>query len=610
MDKSKEKLNMPHLKRFVTAILIVALLTSCPYLTISLNPKLNPHEFDLNNSKSRSVQILETPHFEISYNEGKENYAKMVGDLAESVYIESIEFANYTPQERIPINIVESVHFDGIWLNTGGFDGIDIAFQSEWSIDWDNAHNTKQIVAHELNHLLLSRKLKSTYLQELPLWYYEGLAVYFALRYQDPDCETVNKMRLIYYNESDDFKALDEMVYRSGYDIQGYIEGCSVFTFIEQKYGIEALMLFQENVEKDCDVRQGFELTFNITQEEFETDWIDWIYSNYTKDVLSEATIFGYPITEPNDYGYSKEVPSSWHNNKILYVSDEHEDLDIYVMNDNGTGVEMLTDNYNIIDTDPKWSPDGAKILFTSNRGTNFGVYIMNADGSNVIPLVDDQYVNLAGTWSPDGESIIFITSRNGNYDLYSIGLDGSDMTQLTTDIGSDGDPAYSPDGNGIVFVSNRTGKYELYIMNKDGTEVEKLSSFQGEFQNIVSPHYSADGKRVMFELKDSWWKRQIYSMDLSNLEMEILIEPLSNNSHVNVNDPIWSGDGNEIAFASVGEIYRYEVFEISEKNIDYFFPAIAIMIIGLAIVGSVIIFKKRKPLPPPPEQESPPPED
>ena len=219
------------------------------YLITSQSPIHNSSE--LINNGTRSTQILETPHFEISYNEGKENYAKMVGDLAESVYIESIEFANYTPQERIPIDIVECVHFDGIWLNTGGFDGIDIAFQSEWSIDWDNAHNTKQIVAHELNHLLLSRKLNVTYLSsELPLWYYEGLAVYFALKYQDPGSETVNKMRLIYYNESDDFKALDEMVYRSGYDTQGYIEGCSVFTFIEQKYGIEKSIAFAAIIAK------------------------------------------------------------------------------------------------------------------------------------------------------------------------------------------------------------------------------------------------------------------------------------------------------------------------------------------------------------------------
>ena len=584
----------------VTILLVVILLVSPMYLVSSQSPINN--SFELINNGVRSTIIIETEHFEVHFDEGKEFYARMIGDLAESVYVESIEFANFTPQEKIPIYIVESNDFDGIMLNRGGYEGINIAFQSEWSLDWVSENHMKSVVAHELNHHLLSRKMNNTYVHNLlPIWYCEGLAEYVSYQYMGPERETSNKMTLKYYCEEDVLESLDEMKYVSisSFNPKVYSEGYSVFKFIEQLYGIEEVMLFQENSEINLDTQEGFQLTFNLTQEEFEIDWVDWIITNYTKDVIIEPTMYGHPITDTNDYDVSKREPTSWCKDKILFVSDKYADFDIYVMNDNGTDIQQLTDNNGIIDTDPTWSPDGRKILFTSNRGANFGVYTMNADGTNVISVVDDQYVNFAGTWSPDGESILFISSRSGNYDIYSIGIDGSGMTQLTTDIGSDGNPIYSPDGNSIAFVSNRTGTYELFQMNNDGTEVEKLSSFDNEFKFIANLKYSPDGKNIMFQLSESMWKLQIFSIDLTTLEPEVLIEPLSNNSYMNINNPVWSENGNEIIFSNGVEFYRYEVFEISENDTDYFVPAIVIISIGIIIVSGVIISRKRKSLPP-----------
>ncbi|MCK5398310.1 MAG: PD40 domain-containing protein, partial [Thermoplasmata archaeon] len=402
-----------------TILLIVILLSSPMYPVTSQSPIDNSSE--LINKGTRSTEIIETVHFEVHFNEGKEFYARMIGGQAENVYVESIEFANFTPQEKIPIYIVESNDFDGIWLNRGGYEGISIAFQSEWSLDWTSENHMNQVVAHELNHLLLSRKTNNIYVHnELPIWYCEGLAEYISYKYIGPERETSNKITLKYYCEEDDFQSLDEMRFTSGYDTHVYSEGYSVFKFIEQVYGTESVMLFQENAELNFDTKEGFQRTFNLTQEEFEIDWMEWIITNYTKDVVTEPTTYGHPVTDTNDYDISKRVPTSWCKEKILFVSDKYADFDIFVMNENGTDIQQLTDNNGIIDTDPTWSPDGTKILFTSNRGANYGVYVMNADGTNVIPVVDNQYMNFAGTWSPNCESILFISNRNGNYDIYS----------------------------------------------------------------------------------------------------------------------------------------------------------------------------------------------
>ena len=52
-------------------------------------------------------------------------------------------------------------------------------------------------------------------------------------------------------------------------------------------------------------------------------------------------------------------------------------------MNADGSGQTQLT-NHSSVDSDPAWSPDGAKIAFWSGRAGNDEIYMMNADGSGL----------------------------------------------------------------------------------------------------------------------------------------------------------------------------------------------------------------------------------
>ncbi len=68
-------------------------------------------------------------------------------------------------------------------------------------------------------------------------------------------------------------------------------------------------------------------------------------------------------------------------NGKIVFESTRDGDVELYVMNRDGTGQHRLTRSRGL-DGFPEWSPDGRKIAFESNRSGGFDLYVMNANGT------------------------------------------------------------------------------------------------------------------------------------------------------------------------------------------------------------------------------------
>ena len=580
-------------RRSVTVIVAV-LLSILFVMPVFFSPKpLNDGEKAVN-QKTRALETYETEHYRVLYQPGKEFFARWVSNYAEEIYDDAVAFANYTPTSSISIQIEEAGQFE-CWLNTGDSSGMNIAFQSEWLIDWNDGFSMelKRIIAHELNHVLLSRRLNVAYMgySGLPWWFYDGLADYYADKFSDPSLEETYKIRLEYYLELDQFKDFNEMIPWDGKSgLFGYTEGYFVFKYIEWTYGTDKAWEFADKTVANGSTGGGFVQCFNMTQSEFESEWRDWIFNNYTQTYHYEATFYGEQITNGTASEYSHKFLSSWHGNDVLYVSDEDGDMDVFLLNLTTSEITKLTDNW-ITDSDPVFSHSSSKILFTSAAGDNLGVYVMDADGSNITSVVTDEHVNIAAGWHPDDDKILFVSSRSGNYDIYAANLDGTEVTHITTDAASDGDPRYSDDGEKIAFVSNRSGNFELFIMNADGTGVQQLTDMPG--WDVGNPYWPPGEDFVLFEAKCPWWNSSIHKLHLENMTTERILGPLPNNTATNVHNPVWSEDGSEILFVVYGEIYRYRLFEPSEDK-DIWMPLMIIVILVL-IGGSILMLRRKK---------------
>ncbi len=113
-------------------------------------------------------------------------------------------------------------------------------------------------------------------------------------------------------------------------------------------------------------------------------------------------------------------------------------------------------------------------IAFCSDRDGDPEIYLMNEDGSGVRKLTDNTSEDLAPDWSPDGSRIDFVSDRDGDYEIYKIESDESHPLRLTDHAGEDFHPCWSPDGTKIVFESFLEGPQDIYVMDFDGNNRQR----------------------------------------------------------------------------------------------------------------------------------------
>jgi Tol biopolymer transport system component len=196
-------------------------------------------------------------------------------------------------------------------------------------------------------------------------------------------------------------------------------------------------------------------------------------------------------------------------------------DMNIYVMNSNGSNVVQLTGKGSE-EAKPSWSPDSQQIAYSSRdvftsdgqliENPTWDIYVIHVDGTNPVQLTRDPGSEMEAAWSPDGSRIAFISDQNGSdFNIYVMNADGTDILQLTDDSANEFGPAWSPDGGQIAFTSDHSGNVQIYVMNADGSNVALLTE---DASNSAYSSWSPDGSHIVFESDRSGGNANIFMMD------------------------------------------------------------------------------------------------
>jgi Tol biopolymer transport system component len=177
--------------------------------------------------------------------------------------------------------------------------------------------------------------------------------------------------------------------------------------------------------------------------------------------------------------------------------------LDVYVINDDGTGQARIVDGTALQTERAIWSPDGSRILLLAAERAQTDFYLVNADGSGQARITNDAAIEASPSW--DGRTIVFtrtiaVGAARVTH-VFAVSADGTGLRDVTPGNAFAEEPALSPDGRTVAFIgrdaANATPRLETIDLV---TGVRRtLITAPNEQSSVGSPRFSPDGNTIAF---------------------------------------------------------------------------------------------------------------
>lgn len=255
----------------------------------------------------------------------------------------------------------------------------------------------------------------------------------------------------------------------------------------------------------------------------------------------------------------------------VFSAMDANNRFQIYSVKPDGSDKKQLTDQGNNVT--PSWTPDGKQIIFASDRSSTREIYLMNQDGSGVSQIEISVVGNkLTPSMSHDLSQIAFAAENplTGHPEIWVVNADGTVPRQLTDTPKAIAGPTwslfprFSLDDSHILYASTQSGSSQIWVMKADGTGKQQLTNgVATDHPDANAPNWSPDGKRIVFWAGYETLYGEIWTMDADGSNpIQLTDQP----APISSDNPTWSPDGSQIIFDTNRSMSGVEIW-IMDRN-------------------------------------------
>ena len=244
----------------------------------------------------------------------------------------------------------------------------------------------------------------------------------------------------------------------------------------------------------------GSKLAYNQVFREFRT------WKRYRGGMADDIWVYDFATkkTENITNNPAQDIIPMWHGNKIYFLSDRTETMNLYVYDTTTKETKQLT---NYTDYDIKFPSLGDKAIVYEYAGYIYKFDLATEKAEKVPIRIDEDFDSGRGgiisvsknidsyEIAPDGSRALF----NARGDIFTVPAKDGPTRNLTNSPGvHDRNPKWSPDGKWIAYISDASGEDEIYIIAQDGSgEPKQLTTGADTYKYTL--YWSPDSKKIMW---------------------------------------------------------------------------------------------------------------
>jgi dipeptidyl aminopeptidase/acylaminoacyl peptidase len=211
------------------------------------------------------------------------------------------------------------------------------------------------------------------------------------------------------------------------------------------------------------------------------------------------------PSSDVRHYSHSsyKFNDTGWFDDKRGHV---------WVVDVRTGAARQITSGEDWNDSDPRWSPDGARIAFVSDRtgkafdeSRNSDVWVINADGAGGLTKISDHPESDASPrWSPDGKTIAFVgvVNQRDHPKIWLAPSAGGSPSRLAAE-GLDLIPSnleWAEGGRALYFEAGTRGESHLFRVDVSSRRLKQVTKGARAVRGV---DIAEDSRRMVYAAND-----------------------------------------------------------------------------------------------------------